>query len=170
LCHSHRRRADAVFNFEYQPQSWAAPATGLDRRQSFVPDCPLDRPRPQRKVKRRGEVAMSVATSSISVAGGPVGPPAEPGPAAPAIASLPASPDHTTSPCTCVMSRRRADPGQRLPAAGAAGSQPSTRRNEPRHGRSLSLAAGPSPLAATASPHDDHLALPRTPATAGSSG
>jgi len=114
---------------------------------------------------------MSVATSSISVPGGPVGPPAEPGPAAPAIASLPASPDHTTSPCTCVMSRRRADPGQRLPAAGAAGSQPSTRRNEPRHGHAAFRwrqvprpLRRPHPRMTTISPCHVHQQLPALPA------
>ena len=68
---------------------------------------------------------------------GPSGLPAAPGPAAPAIASWPASPDHTTSPCTCVKAPARSRPapargGRRRTAAvnppetsPATGTQPS---------------------------------------------
>ena len=64
--HGRLPRAD-VFNFEYQSKSWAATTIVLDRRQSFVPDRPLDRPRPERKVKRRTAVALPAAASSIKI-------------------------------------------------------------------------------------------------------
>ena len=134
LRHGHFPRANAVFNFEYRSESWADPVTGPDRRQPFAPDRSFDRPRPQRKVTRRGCAAYG-HQQHFRTRPGPPGPPAASGPAAPATAGWPATPDHTirrAPPASRRRARSRPAPA-RGGRRGTAAVQP--RRNQPRHGR-----------------------------------
>jgi hypothetical protein len=136
-----------------------------------VPDRPLDRPRPGRKVKQRAAVAACDGKQHLRTQRARQDRRST-WSAAPMTAPWPSGSDHTPRLCICVQGASRSWPaparGGRRPTAAPA----QIRRNEPPpQARSLSPAAGSPPPCGRPHPvHQDHLFLPPTPAPAGSPG